>query len=83
MAGTSIGMQVALDAITARAADFGLVFNDDKCSALSLRPSGKEKKIKLMTEKAFKVNDKFITQVDLNSIWKYLGVQFSFHGRSL
>lgn len=73
---TKLGLQLALDAFTAKLATFGLVINCAKSSTVSLVPSGKEKKIKTLVEPQFKINNEHLKAIGPIDLWKYLGVQF-------
>lgn len=78
-ASTRWGLQTALDAAEREAGAMGLVFNPTKCSVLSLVPSGKEKKIKILTAPGFHIDKggSVLPQVGPKDMWKYLGVEMS------
>lgn len=76
VATTKEGLQALIDALTGRLATFGLVTNRDKSSTLSLVPSGREKKVKIVTESQFMVNDQYLRAIGVLDVWKYLGIEF-------
>lgn len=73
---TRDGLQSSLDVVTERLATFGLRINAEKSSTLSLVPSGKEKKIKVIEESLFEVDGNNLRAIGIIDTWKYLGVHF-------
>lgn len=73
---TKLGLQLAIDAFAKALASFGLEINEDKSSTLSMIPSGKEKKIKVIVEPCFKVNNNMLEAIGPTMLWKYLGIRF-------
>jgi hypothetical protein len=56
----------------------GLMFNAEKCLAISIVPKGKEKKFKVVTDQQFHLADGTpIKQLKPSERFKYLGVEFS------
>jgi hypothetical protein len=53
-----------------------LNFNLLKCGVVSLVPSGRQKRIKVITEPHIRYNDTLLPQIGIQDLWKYLGVQF-------
>lgn len=76
VATTKEGLQALIDALTNSLASFGLMTNHAKSSTLSLVPSGRQKKIKVVTEPQFKVNDQYLKAIGVLDVWKYLGIYF-------
>jgi len=76
---TKIGMMKILAAFARTMATFGLHINFDKSNIISLVPSGKEKKVKVLSEQTFSIDDHPIKQVGIIDGWKYLGIQFEGH----
>lgn len=59
------------------AREMKLLFQGKKCSVLSLVPSGREKKIKIVTIPEFRLRDgSLLPQLDTTAEWRYLGVDF-------
>lgn len=56
-ASSEVGMRMALKTIESAAKALGLVFNSRKSIAISLVPSGKDKKIRVLTEPQFQLDD--------------------------
>lgn len=54
----------------------GLQINYKKSNIVSLIPSGKEKKMKVLTHPTFKINGHMLKQIGVVEGWKYLGIQF-------
>lgn len=76
-AGSVWGLQKALRAVEDKAREHGLNFNAQKCSVLSLVPSGKVKKIKVVTTPTFQLGEgTFIPQITTTDEWRYLGIDF-------
>lgn len=76
IASTQQGLQTLIDALTSELASFGLMTNHEKSSTLSLVPSGREKKMKVITQSQFKIDNQYLKAIGVMDVWKYLGVQF-------
>ncbi|KAK2577612.1 hypothetical protein KPH14_012895 [Odynerus spinipes] len=71
------GLQTSLGLVESRAEEMGLRLNAGKCSVLSFVPSGKEKKIKIISTPTFRLQDgSLLPQIGTTSEWRYLGVDF-------
>lgn len=77
VAGTKQGLQSSIDAVTSCLATFGLKTNIEKSSTLSLVPSGREKKIKVIEESQFAIDGVHLRAIGIIDTWKYLGVYFT------
>ncbi|KAK7874081.1 hypothetical protein R5R35_004625 [Gryllus longicercus] len=78
MSSTKWGMETCLRHVGEAATRYGLLFNPNKSSALSLVPAGREKKIKVLTDTQFHLGDGApIPQINTTTSWKYLGVEFT------
>lgn len=77
VASTKEGLQSSLDCLTKTLASFGLKVNADKSSTLSLVPSGKEKKIKVIEQAQFRVDGNLLRAIGVLDAWKYLGIHFT------
>lgn len=77
VASTREGLQSSIDALTSSLASFGLKTNTDKSSTLSLVPSGREKKMKVIEEAHFKVDGNPLQAINVLETWKYLGIHFT------
>lgn len=76
-AATRWGLQTLLRVVEDKAREMGLLFQGKKCSVLSLVPSGREKKIKIVTTPQFQLRDgSWLPQLDTAAEWRYLGVDF-------
>lgn len=76
VASTKEGLQALIDALTNCLASFGLMTNHEKSSTVSLVPSGRQKKIKVISESQFKVGNQYLKAVGILDAWKYLGIHF-------
>lgn len=76
IAETKWGLQSLIDVLTTELASFGLQTNIGKSSTISLIPSGKQKKIKVITEPSFLVSGQYLQAIGVLDVWKYLGVEF-------
>lgn len=76
MASTKMGLQLSLNQIVSDFSRFGLEVNHDKSNTLSLVPSGREKKVKTLTDPIFRINNVEIRPLGVIDVWRYLGVQF-------
>lgn len=72
---TSVGLQRQLDVFVETTKPMGLGLNLGKCGVLSLVPSGKDKKVKILTEGHISVEGSFLRQIGPVDVWKYLGVE--------
>lgn len=70
------GLQRNLDAFATELAGFGLKMNPSKCAVLSIKPDGKRKKFKVLTESQFELDGQALPQIGVLGVWKYLGVNF-------
>lgn len=77
VASTREGLQSSIDVLTSCLASFGLKTNTDKSSTLSLIPSGREKKMKVIEEAHFKVDGNLLQAIGVLETWKYLGIHFT------
>lgn len=76
-AATKWGLQSSIQMVENTAREMGLLFQAKKCSVLSLVPSGREKKIKIVTTPEFRLRDgSTLPQLDTTAEWRYLGVDF-------
>lgn len=73
---TQNGLQTLIDVLTSELASFGLQTNIGKSSTISIVPSGKQKKVKVITEPKFKVSGQYLRAIGVEDIWKYLGIEF-------
>lgn len=76
IASTANGLQMNLDIFGAELGACGLSLNVDKCFVVSIKPSGREKKTKILTESQVQYQGVPVTQVNMVSLWRYLGVEF-------
>lgn len=75
---STTGMSIALAAAEKTARQQGLAFNPSKCVATSIVPSGRDKKVKILTEPQFTLLDGDpIRQLGPVDEWRYLGVNLS------
>jgi Reverse transcriptase (RNA-dependent DNA polymerase) len=82
LAGSKPAMRLALAVMEEELEDLGMRLNSDKCSVLSLVPSGKYKKIKVITASEFSLSGQPLKQIGVQQTFKYLGVDFSPSGPS-
>lgn len=76
-AATKWGLQTCIRVVEDTAREMGLLFQAKKCSVLSFVPSGREKKIKIVTTPEFRLRDgSLLPQLDTVAEWRYLGVDF-------
>lgn len=76
IAETKFGLQSLIDVLTTELASFGLQTNIGKSSTISLIPSGRQKKIKVITEPSFLVFGQYLRAIGVIDVWKYLGIEF-------
>lgn len=77
IATTKRGLQDSIDALSGCLASFGLEINHDKSCTLSLVPSGRDKKVKVIEESQFAINGNVLNAIGVIDTWKYLGIQFT------
>lgn len=75
-ASTREGLQENIDRKSREEERVGLRANPRKSRTLSLVPSGREKKIKVVTGKPFAVGGGVVEEIGVLDAWKYLGVRF-------
>lgn len=80
IASTKQGLQSSINKAIEAMRKQGLSAMPQKCCALSLIPSGRDKKVKVMTQPLFTINGQKIMQLGVNDTWKHLGVQFGSNG---
>lgn len=76
VASTKMGLQRLIDAIEEELKGFGLEINGNKSATLSLVPSGRDKKVKILTDPMFKANNQPLKAIGIMDTWKYLGIRF-------
>lgn len=76
IAETKCGLQTLIDVLTNELASFGLQTNIGKSSTISMIPSGRQKKIKVITEPSFLVSGQYLRAIGVMDVWKYLGIDF-------
>lgn len=77
---TRDGAQRSLEKVMAAMSRFGLELAPTKCAAFSFVPSGKTKKVKVVTDPQFVAGDRLIPQLGILHAVRYLGVQFGESG---
>ena len=80
IASTKLGMQKILTQIHIALSSFGLELSAEKSCVLSLVPSGKQKKMKVVCNNGFRVGDEILKQLGVIDVWKYLGINFDGRG---
>lgn len=75
-AGTRRGLQLNLKAFDEGLRPVGLSLNAAKSFTLSLVPSGREKKVKVVTSDSYCVGNVRICPKGIEDTWKYLGLNF-------
>uniref|UniRef100_A0A6V7KNY1 Reverse transcriptase domain-containing protein n=1 Tax=Bracon brevicornis TaxID=1563983 RepID=A0A6V7KNY1_9HYME len=80
IASSTQGLQMILDRVVTCLAQHGLQPMPSKCRSMSLVPSGREKKMKIITEPTFTIAGANITQMGVNDTWNHLGVSFGHRG---
>ncbi|KAG7196445.1 hypothetical protein KM043_018855 [Ampulex compressa] len=77
IASTTNGLNASLQVVEARAREQGLSFNARKCVCLSIVPSGKQKKYKILAAPQCVLSDgSQVDQLTPSQQWRYLGVDF-------
>ena len=78
---SSVGMQRALRALEEEGEKRGLRLNKEKCSSISVKPAGRVKKLKIITEAQFQFSDgSYVKQLKPSESMKYLGIFFDPRG---
>lgn len=77
---TKMGMQRILTQVHTSLLAFGMELSIEKSNVLSLVPSGREKKMKVVCDNSFHVGDANLRQIGVMDTWKYLGVYFEGKG---
>lgn len=77
IASTKRGLQASIDVLTSCLASFGLETNIEKSSTLSMVPSGRDKKVKVIEESQFAVDGTPLRAIGILDTWKYLGIYFA------
>uniref|UniRef100_L7M1A0 Putative tick transposon n=1 Tax=Rhipicephalus pulchellus TaxID=72859 RepID=L7M1A0_RHIPC len=75
-AGTPGGLQSQLDSLHTYLQERGLDVNASKSRTLTIIPSGKEKKAKIVTDRVYTIGGQPIEATTCTATWKYLGIQF-------
>lgn len=77
VAKSKVGLQASIDAMTKSLASFGLKINIEKSSTLSLVQAGKVKKMKVIEESSFIIDNVPLRAIGIIDTWKYLGIHFT------
>lgn len=80
MAMTVFGLQENINRFVDALAKIGLKINPRKSSTLSLVPSGRDKKMKVVSDKPFNVDGVPMNTLSITDFWKYLGVGYGCKG---
>ncbi|KAG0435539.1 hypothetical protein HPB47_018428 [Ixodes persulcatus] len=81
-ASTPQGLQQRLNDLAAFLSPRGLTINVAKSFTLSLQPSAREKKCKIVTTNRFHIDGEPLPVSGVASVWRYLGVSFTPDGTS-
>lgn len=81
IASTNKGLQINVNAFSKALMKSGMRLKPEKCATLSLKPSGREKKMKVLTDPQITLDGKEFKQLSTESEWKYLGL--TYHGNRL
>lgn len=73
---TEMGLEQNLEILSRELKNVGLSLNPDKCAVISLKPSGREKKVKTLTEPRFEIDGKPLKQLGVLEMWRYLGIEY-------
>lgn len=76
LASTRHGLQKNLNHFDEGLRPLGLELNASKSMTLSLVPSGRDKKIKVATDRPFRVANNMIKPKGIDEVWTYLGLNF-------
>nr|ACJ46647.1 reverse transcriptase [Triops cancriformis] len=82
IATTRAGLKTLLDLTNSYLAKRGLSLNPDKCSALSIVASGKQKLVYIASSEHFDLAGQKMRNLNVGDSWRYLGIQFSHLGRA-
>lgn len=82
-ASTPAGLQERLDSLHSFVGARGLAINTEKSFTVSIVPSGREKRTKVVTTGNFSVSGIPLPACGIDARWKYLGVEFSPNGRNV
>lgn len=82
-ASTPEGLQRRLDSLHSFVGARGLAINAEKSFTVSIVPSGREKRTKVVTTGNFSVSGIPLPACGIEARWKYLGVEFSPNGRNV
>lgn len=80
LAMTVIGLQHNLEKFGETLARIGLRINARKSKTISLVPSGKQKKMKVVSNRRFTIDGNSIESLTISDFWKYLGVVYDASG---
>lgn len=80
LASTKEGLQSLLNEITIEMERHGLSLAPNKCKCLSLVPSGKDKKVKVIEPPQFTIGNIYLPQLRIIDNWVHLGVTFNYRG---
>lgn len=80
LASTKEGLQDTMDGVVRDMALYSLSPIPAKCLALSLVPSGRDKKMKTITSRTFRISGCYIPQIGVMDTWKHLGIVFCHKG---
>lgn len=80
IAETKQGLQESLNKTVKTMSLHGLAPMPDKCASLSLIPAGHVKKVKVVSNVPFTINNQPVKQIGVLDTWKHLGVDFGYKG---
>lgn len=80
LAMTVIGLQHNLNKFGDTLAKIGLKINPRKSKTISFVPSGRDKKMKIVSNKRFTIDGERIDTLTISDFWKYLGVVYQSSG---
>lgn len=80
MAMTVFGLQQNINRFSDALAKIGLKINPRKSSTLSLVPSGRDKKMKVVNDRPFTVDGEPMKTLSITDFWRYLGVTYDVKG---
>lgn len=81
IAETETGLQHNISALERVMNGFGLFLNSEKCRSLSVIPSGKTRKVKVVDEPIVELlAGERLMPIKVNEAWRYLGVLFTHSG---
>ena len=76
IASTVKGLQHNVDCLSESLQKCGMSLSPNKCDVLSLKPSGREKKVKVLTDPQISLNGETLRQIGVGTLWRYLGISF-------